>query len=211
MQGDVSLDGDEGQGATATLGHRRNWWKIGFFVMLFLFEIAREFGVLNGAGVAWPNVSFSLHGDGGYGSATGSWKRADGGSPIVPAAVTIQCWRSKKQCIEATTTMKDRYVFGPSVEYFDAVFTPDAITYENDDPDCAKYSVRLDFARSKVSAVRARNENSTNAKCANLEKRVEMVLANGDNPDLHPFAGRFVPLIQMLNYLVRTFDPASRM
>ena len=47
---------------------KRNWWKYGFFVMLFLFEGAREIAVLNGDSQARPNVSDLLfsYGDPGF-------------------------------------------------------------------------------------------------------------------------------------------------
>jgi hypothetical protein len=70
--------------------------------------------------------------------------------------------------------MSEQYVYTPEIDWFDAQFSGDAVSYENDRPDCARYSVRLDLKMQKVFAVRDRKENLSNANCANLEPRIEM-------------------------------------
>ena len=91
--------------------------------------------------------------------------------------------------------MSGRYVFAPQVERFEAKFAPDAVTYENDIPACAKYAVRIDLQLKKVFAVRDRKEAVTNPMCANLEDRIELQLGDGYSASDDPLADHFVPLL----------------
>ncbi len=92
------------------LPRRRNWWKLAFFVMLVLFEIAREFAVLASAKGAQPSALKTIHGGSDYVLVRGRWMRSDGGSPIVPGAVTIECRKETGQCLKASvSTYEDRF------------------------------------------------------------------------------------------------------
>jgi hypothetical protein len=177
---------------------RRNWWKTAFFVVLIAFELMREVAVLAGAEGARPNARALLFSNGGYVKAQGSWKRIDGGGTLVPGTVTIECQRETGRCLEASVMVSEQYVYAPEIDWFDARFLPDAVSYENDLPDCARYSVRLDLKMQKVFAVRDRKENPSNPNCANLERRIEMQLGDGFEPDRDSLDGHFVPIIQGL-------------
>lgn len=178
---------------------RRNWWKVAFFALLFVFELTREIAVISAAGVAQPNSQATMFQWEGFVRAEGSWKRIDGGGKLVPGTVTIECRPERKECTEASVRVMDDYVFAPELDHFAATFTADAVTYVNDVPDCAKYSVRLDLALKKVFAVRERKEAPANPNCALLEKgRIEMQLGDGYDSDTDPLQGHFVPLLRLL-------------
>lgn len=91
--------------------------------------------------------------------------------------------------------VSEQYVYAPEIDWFDARFSPDAVSYENDRPDCARYSVRLDLKMQKVFAVRDRKENPSNPNCANLERRIEMQLGDGFESSRSQLGGHFVPII----------------
>lgn len=180
---------------------RRNWWKVGFFTMLVLFECAREIAVLESD--ASPRVATSAYVGSiqGYTSAKGRWVRIDGGSQLVPGATSITCYRDKGFCIEATATMFDGYVNEPSVDTIRATFSPDAVTYENDNPQCARYNVRIDLNLKKVFAVRHRKPNPPSGLCQNMERRIEMTLGDGyQEADSH-IGEHFLPIIQAVAWL----------
>lgn len=173
---------------------KRNGWKIAFLVMLILFEIAREWAVIVSFQAAQPNATAHVFSSEGYTVAQGRWKRIDGGSPIVPSIVTIDCRRELGKCVEATTTMSELYVYAPQLDWFDATFAADAVTYENDVPECARYSVRIDLKLSKAFAVRERKSAPANPECAKLEPRVEMQMADGYDSAKNPADGHLVPV-----------------
>lgn len=180
---------------------RRNWWKVAFFIALLAFELTREIAVLISAQEAQPNTNARLFSYGGYVQAQGSWKRIDGGGALAPGTVTIECRRETGHCIEASVGVSEQYVYAPEVSWLDARFSPDAVYYENDLPDCARYSVRLDLKMEKVFAVRERKENPANPLCANLERRIEMQLGDGFEPSRPPLDGHFVPIIRAMAYV----------
>ena len=176
----------------------RNWWKVGFFVVLFLFEFAREWAVLAESRGAVPNGMAIVTSYEGFTTAKGRWMRIDGGGSLMPALVTIDCRSDSGQCLEASTTVSDEYVYAPEISRFDAKFTDDAVTYENDVPDCALYSVRIDLKLKKTFAVRERKDNARNVNCAKLEPRIEMQLGDAYVQDSDPGKGHFVPLFSIL-------------
>lgn len=178
---------------------RRNWWKLAFFVSLAAFEIAREIAVLASVERAQPNTYAHLFSNGGYIRAQGSWKRIDGGDPLVPGTVTIECQQDTGRCLEASVMVSEKYVYAPEIDWFDAQFSRDAVTYENDIPDCARYSVRLDLKMQKVFAVRDRKENPSNPNCAKLERRIESQLGDGFEPNKNNIEGHFLPIIAIVS------------
>lgn len=179
----------------------RNWWKIAFFGALVALELAREIIVLSGAEGARPNSSAMVFGWDGYAQAEGSWKRIDGGGALLPGTVTIECRRETGQCIEASTMIIDKSVFAPDLDRFDASFTPELVTYENDRADCALYSVRIDLKLKKAFAVRERVKNPSNENCDKLEPRIEMQLADGFdvNASRNSLDEHFVPLVKIIS------------
>jgi hypothetical protein len=195
---------DEGR----ALGRRRswNWWKIGFFVMLIVFELTREFAVLAATERAQPSALKTIFGHDGYVVARGRWLRSDGGSQIVPGTVTIECRRETGQCVEASVSTIDKSFLPPELDWFDATFTPDSVSYVNDNPACARYAVRIDLAQERAFATRDRKANPTNEMCAKMEERVAMELGDGYVSDPEPFKGHFVPLIQLVVASLHTFS-----
>ncbi|UYY59868.1 hypothetical protein [Sphingomonas sp. S2-65] len=185
---------------------RRNWWKIGFFVMLGLFEFAREWAVI--ASYPEPKIATSAYvgSYGGFTTAKGRWLRLDGGGSMMPSAVVIECWEEQRECLEVTAHVNDGYLSEPVVDRFDATFAADAVSYENDNPDCAKYAVRIDLKLKKVIAVRDRKDNPKNEMCSKLEPRIEMTLGDGYQRNDKPFEGHFVPVIAGLVGVLKSFD-----
>ena len=184
--------------ASPTPSKRFNWWKIGFFVALVAFEVAREVAVISSATEATPNGSASVFQHDGYVAASGTWKRIDGGSKLSPVVVALDCRAETGNCIEATTGMSERYVYPPDITVHDATFTADAVTFVNDVPDCARYTVRIDTELNKAFAVRQRKENPANPRCRDIEDRIEMQLADGFEIDPSRYDDHFLPLLRII-------------
>lgn len=182
---------------------RRNWWKLAFFVALIAFELAREVAVLESSAGAEPNTRFTMFNfRGEHVTAEGSWRRTDGKGKLVPTVTKIVCRKELNECFEATTNMIDQSVFPPDVDFFQAQFGPDSISYTNDSPTCVQYAVRLDLKMEQVLANRRRK--STAGDCANLEPLITMRLGDGKEADEY---GRevdehFVPLLSLLKAVI---------
>lgn len=180
---------------------RRNWWKIGFFVLLFVLEVCREIIVIQANPMPSIAANDYVGSFGGHTKATGRWQRTDGGSKLVPGATTIQCSQERGECLEVTAHWFDGYVGTPEIDTFPATFADDLISYRNDIPDCAVYTVRIDLALKKVFAVRQRKTNPGNPMCAKLEERVEMTLGRGFQPSDRNVNEHFLPVVNTLMYL----------
>lgn len=189
---------------------RRNWWKIGFFVMLILFEFAREIAVVASTERAQPNVSKHIFSMGGYVAARGRWRRSDGGSEIIPGVVTIVCRKETGQCVEASvSSFSGKYFGSPELDWFDANFAADTVSYENDSALCARYAVRIDLTQKRAFATREKKPGSkdvTGAPCEILEDRVAMELGDGLSANPTPFQGHYVPLLQFTQAIFRLLD-----
>lgn len=94
--------------------------------------------------------------------------------------------------------MHDGYVYAPDITYSQATFERGSVSYKNDFPSCATYSVRIDLNMSKVFAVRQKKSDAKNPDCAHLENRIEMQLADGYDVVANPLEGHFVPIFQLL-------------
>ena len=165
----------------------------------------REIAVLAGSQVATPSATADVIKVAEFVSARGSWKRVDGGERLQSTAVTIECFESSGQCIEAWTSISETYVSAPNIDKFQATFSNDAVSYENDMPTCARYSVRIDLKLQKVFAVRERKRGNVDPNCSKLEDRVEMTLADGFDPDRNPLESHFVPIIELMGFVVKAF------
>lgn len=192
--------------SSTTPAKRRNWWKVGFFLMLVLFEGAREWAVIASAEKAQPIAMKHIFRYQGFVSAKGRWLRSDGGSPIVPGTVTIECVAEQRQCIEASVSSSGKDFYAPEIDRFDATFSDQGVQYVNDRPDCATYSVNIDTKAERAIATRIRKPNPSNAMCANLEPRIAMELGGGFIPGVHPTEGHFVPLLDLLIGVFKLFD-----
>lgn len=185
---------------------RRNWWKIGFFVMLIAFEFMREWAALEADNKDRVSATASVFSVGTYTTATGQWVRTDGGERLMPASVLIECDGDRGECMEVTAHNFTGAVGTPIIDRFKAEFGPDTVSYENDNPDCARYTVRIDLKLEKVIALRERKENPKNLACQRLEKRIEMTLGNSyDNLD-DPLKGHFVPIFASIALVFKMLD-----
>lgn len=181
---------------------KRNWWKYAFFVLLIAFEITREILVVSASdGAKFGGASRFFHTE-GFATASGMWKRIDGGGKLVPALTTIECDRTLQRCTEISVNVIDGHVMTPLADHFEATFNDDGIAYENDRPDCAKYSVRLDYRMRAVFAVRERIENPSNERCQILEERIEMRLDDATQDQSNIMDGHFLPIFQLIDYVL---------
>lgn len=178
---------------------RLNWWKIGFFVALFAFEVAREFAVLAAAERPKLLTMASVYSFDGWTVAEGSWRRIDNGGTLVPTSVRIQCDQGRGECTEVSVHVDENTVWSPDVETFQAQFGPDAITYENNSPTCVHYSIRIDLRLKKVIGVRERTADKSDL-CKPLEQRIEMQLADGWDLSENTMEGHFVPVFQAIRW-----------
>lgn len=177
---------------------RRNWWKIGFFVMVIAFEFTREVAVLS------INASTSIIGNAWvddtdrYVFARGKWTRLDKDEDLVPASVSIECDKALKECMEASVMILDNAVGTPSVSRFPASFEQDVVSYENNAPACVTYSTRIDLKLKRVFSVRQQKEGPKGELCQGNEERIEMVLGDGWRTKEDPLEGRFLPIMSLL-------------
>jgi hypothetical protein len=157
----------------------RNWWKLGFFALLFLFEGAREWAVVvSNTPVTLGSSAFvARYGD--YVTASGQWKRLDGGERLEPSYIKIDCWESEKRCILASISAHGNFITDPDISRFSANFTADSVTYRDEAPVCVTYEVRIDLRLQKVFATRVTKGAAPTDLCAHYEKRMELTLGNG--------------------------------
>src|SRR3546814_12729642 len=97
----------------------RNWWKIGFFVMLIMFEAAREWAVAMTYEPPKISSGFYVGRVETLVSATGRWKRTDKGSELVPGAVRITCWQEEGRCYEISYSIMNGYAGTPHLDEFE--------------------------------------------------------------------------------------------
>jgi hypothetical protein len=180
---------------------RRNWWKIGFFLMCVIFEFTREIAVMTVNSEPKIAISAYVESNGTHVNATGRWMRIDGGGRMVPGATSIICDQSEGQCIEVAASIFNGYLNEPNVDIFDATFGQNAVTYENNDPRCVRYNVRIDLKLKKVFAVRERKPNVDNEICKNSESRIEMTLGDGYQREENQLNDHFVPLLRLIAWV----------
>jgi hypothetical protein len=179
---------------------RWNWWKIGFFAVLLLFEGAREVAVLEANAPPQIATLATVVSTGDLTVAQGRWNRIDRGAPLVPSAVRIECRRDEGRCYEVTVGINDQYVSSPELAIYPAEWQNGGISYENDGAACAHYSVRIDLKLERVFAVRERKDQPSMAgfDCAKLERRLEITTTDGYEPTADPAKGHFLPFLTLL-------------
>lgn len=186
--------------ADAVTPRGQRWWKIGFFVLLFVFEFTREVAVMNAYQTPQLAVLKLVKHYGQFVMAEGRWIRSDrGGDRLIPLMAVIRCDRETSKCEETTVNTHDNYVNTPDTSRYEATFTPDMVSYVNDDADCVRYTTRIDLKMENASQMRERKP-STNPQCAIMEKRMEMRLDDGYQHEDSKVAlkGHFLPIIQAL-------------
>jgi hypothetical protein len=186
---------------------RRNWWKLAFFIALLAFEITRELLVIQSGSPASITAMKHITHFKGWVSASGRWWRVDGGGSLVPGAVTIECRPETGQCVEAATTVMNG-VMPPTMDTFQARWDDSSVSYVNDNADCARYSVRIDWKEERATATRVRKANPSNPNCAMLEPKLDMELGDGykSGEARAELDKHFVPVLQLFMGVVRMFD-----
>jgi len=158
----------------------RNWWKLAFFVALIAFEFTREIAVLK-AHQPMGGQMFSM---GHYGSlihAEGQWFRSDGGSPLLPGTVSIDCFQEWNTCIESATILDNSGFISANTStdlYEIERIDETGVTYVGD-ALCATYRARIDLQQKRVFATRTIKDGASGPMCSTLEKRLEMQLGDG--------------------------------
>ena len=182
---------------------RRNWWKIGFFVLLFVFEVSREIIVIQADASAKPSVSFHLFRFRDFTSAEGVWKRTDNGGKMSSAIIKVECNQSQGSCTMVDVQMNELWVSPPNISRFDAKFTPDSITFDDDSAECVTLKFRIDLTLKKVNAIREQKPNTPdNELCGKIEKRIDLTLANPDYSD-SPTDKHFLPILSVLAAILK--------
>lgn len=184
---------------------RRNWWKIGFFIALFSFEVAREIVVIQSDAEAQPNVNFRLFRYQDYTAAAGIWKRTDKDEKMTPTVIKIECEQSKGTCTMVDTHMSELYVFEPNVSSFEARFSPDSITFDDNNAKCATLKFNIDLRLKKVNAMREQKPDTVKDEmCSKMEKRLDLTLADSSHSSLD-MEKHFVPVLSALKAILQIF------
>lgn len=176
---------------------------VALVISLIAFEIARE-GWVIAENRPVSTGTFSLTGSAseGFVIANGTWKRSDGGARIVPGVTEIRCVKPMNLCIEATSIVPSGSNFmSMNVDLFIvSEFSDTAVTYRNDIPQCATYSVRIDLAQKRVTATRDRRPDPELESCKLMEPRVAMELRDGYEglTDAKWMDDHFLPLVKMV-------------
>lgn len=181
---------------------RWNWWTIGFFALLVLFEGAREIIVIEANSPAEVATMATVTSFADRTAAKGRWNRIDDGEALVPSSVLIECRREEARCYEVSYSVNGNYAGSPELSIYPATWTAGQISYENDDPVCVRYSVRIDLKLEKVFAVRERKAKPDAAMaglmdCSKTEARMEMTLTNGYLPHPDVAKGHFLPMFSL--------------
>lgn len=186
---------------------KRNWWKIGFFLLLIAFEIAREAAVLASEDRPKLLVSKAVLGSGDYITAQGRWRRTDGGDPLTPSLTRIDCDRAQGTCRVIEVIIHDDYVWPPDVDEFEAQFVADGARYSWE-AGCVRYDVRLDTSTSQATSVRSilppSEQNSASGCQSVLDDRIEMVLSDGTSSELGDFKlprDQFLPIARFVSWI----------
>jgi hypothetical protein len=186
-----------------------NWWKIGFFVMLLVFEVTREMYVR--AADPYPGVPFnevSQTSDGSVVTAEGQWEQVGvrGNDPLIPTAVTIQCWRDIGACMVATEDqVPGQAIMLPFVDRLPATFTPTAVQFTDDIPVCSTWVYRIDTVR-RVTVGVGTSTHSPSPACRGTAERMEVRLIGWSNANFEEWEHRhFLPLIHGLGTVLRIF------
>lgn len=191
--------------ALATPKRRLNWWKIGFFVALIAFEGAREWAVVQTNANAQPFADGRVFSFQGYVSAEGTWKRIDGGDPILPGLTTLQCEQDQGRCYEASVRIDQRMVWTPDLTWYPATFMPTEVSYINDTPECVRYTVKIDTVLKKVFAVREKKAGAP-ATCGKFEPRMELQLTSSFGDFVPPTRDHFLPLLAVAGAVFKLID-----
>ena len=209
----------------------RNWWKIGFFLALFAFELVREVAVVSAASHAHPeasgrgilNVTSDARQRGNeWVRARGAWKRIDAKvavisppsgiwdpiyaeSKIIPGITTIECHKEMNKCFVSSVEIHRDIVSYPKIGIYESKFTERYVTYTDYSPLCYNYIIKIEFNSDKISAFGHR-KNFENSDCAQVLEEVRLAffqgeVSGGGGPD-----GHFVPIISTAATIVSALE-----
>lgn len=185
-----------------------NWWKIGFFTALIALELAREAAVVAANDAPTTLISKFVYGGGDYVSAEGRWRRTDGGDPLTPGLVKIECERSSAACHVIEVLVPEGAVWPPEMNEYPARFSNDGVAYSWN-AGCVQYDVRIDTNTKQVVGVRRLlppKQQSAASDCSYvLDERIEMVLADGYGAEFEDYdlpEDRWLPLLRLLRWIL---------
>ncbi|MBS0481656.1 MAG: hypothetical protein JSR96_05775 [Proteobacteria bacterium] len=150
---------------------RLNWWKIGFFFMLFIFEICREIIVLQLDWKATPEVGYEILQDGDRTVATGFWKRTDNKEPMDGVPVSIQCDAKRGTCILVYLHLEGLNVSAPDILDLPARFTRGSIYFVDHKEYCVDGPIQIDLIKKIV-----RHWHQSNCKNKSKNEYIEYIL-----------------------------------
>jgi hypothetical protein len=179
---------------------RRNWWKVGFFLMLAVFEFTRECLVIAMAETPVLTGGTYVTRMDNYVAAEGGWRRVDGRGGLLRSSVFIRCRLDEHRCTEAGYTVKGRRIGPPEFGEFPAQLMDDTVTYINNYPACARYVVRIDLKQRKTFASVERKPLVHDRNCSKTEPKVDLVLASPFE-SVDPMKAHFVPIFSVLRFL----------
>lgn len=189
------------EGIPNTPSKSRNWWKWGFFVVLFLLELAREVLVIQMAHTP-TGPSLFIHSSDQHIHAEGMWVRTDKGQHILQNAVIIECRDDMGVCIESQTNLEEP-VASPNISISSIKErTPYFVAYQIDDSICARYETRIDLQQKRAFSTRF-NKAPHVANCKGLEHRIDLELVDGPlhgNMDMAK-SESFLPLLRTLSFI----------
>ena len=188
---------------------RINVWAVVLAIVgLLAFEVMRELYVLEADAPRFLiGPPLLVVGDTEEVHAEGIWRRSDGGSPIQQGTVAIRCIRAWAACIEVNNSyMPDVLALNSTIDVREnAEFDSEAVEFESV-AECARYRVRIDLKQRRVTATRDRLPGANAEKCALLEDRVTMEMADGDRYTERVDAAwteeHFLPLYRLLLPLI---------
>ena len=180
-----------------------NWWKIGFFTMLFMFEMEREWAVLNAdpyPAVAFADVTAPPGNE--IVSSEGQWRRINSGEALEYTAVRFDCTRSNGTCIMATEPWQHGGMMPPFIDIFPATFSNARVEMTDESSVCAVWRYRIDTVNQITLGLRTLKPTN-DPMCRGLEPRIEVRLSNWTVDDYGAWNDRhFRPLMYLMGKLL---------
>jgi hypothetical protein len=180
-----------------------NWWKVGFFTMLIVFEMTREWAVLNAD--PYPAVAFAdvtaLPGN-SHVSSEGQWRRTNAGEALEFTAVRFDCTRSNGTCVMATEPYQNPGMMPPFIDIIPATFTDTGVDMTEESSVCAIWRYRIDTVHEITLGLRTLKPTN-DPVCRGLEPRIEARFTNWTPADYGAWNDRhFRPIMQLLGRLL---------
>lgn len=187
---------------------RWNWWRIGFLVMLVVFEFTREFAVLESD--VHPNIAIGSAisqrlGDGDLVTASGVLQRDDG-QEVRPNAIEIECHRDIGTCVTAQVHFDFGYVSTPDIDIIPATFTNTGAEFTDTFAYCTQVFYRIDGVHNVTTAVDSMKQPRDPVGCPHVVPTIAMHLSGPDFSHMHPLENHFVPLLRLVEAIINAFN-----